>query len=87
MITTYEEFAVYQTETNPHYVTPAFANILKERTGSTYRQAWDCEKKVFYGFYGQFHKTLAFQRYDVTWQEISDSYDRMYSDFSLYGTE
>ena len=87
MITTYAEFKAYQEKENPHYICPTFEQILKERTGSTYRQAWDSNLGVFYGFYGQFHKTLAFQRYNVTWQEISDSYDRMYRDFAEYGTD
>lgn len=87
MITTYEEFAAYQAKTNPEYLTPTFEQVLQERISSTYRQAWDANLKVFYGFYGQFHKTLAFQRYNVTWQEISDSYDRMYRDFAQYGTD
>lgn len=87
MINSYEEFKSYQDKTNPEYLTPTFASVLRERTSSTYKQAWDSEKGVFYGFYGQFHKTLAFQRYDVTWQEISDGYDRMYRDFAQYGTE
>ena len=84
MITNYSSFHEYQSATNPLYKTPTFEDVVaKERS---FGHHYDEEKNCFYGFYGQFHEKPG-SRFDISWQRISDEYDAMYKDFSIYGTE
>lgn len=84
MIKSYSDFAAYQAKENPHYKTPTFEDVVKDQL--RFKHYFDSEKNVFYGLFGPFAEKPG-SKFEISWQEISNSYDFMYSDFARYGTD